>query len=448
MNLLFSDHRGKLFFPIKDNTFTPLDSSSNLPVRFESDARPTSNLHWFKQCTVSCNHKYVFRGIHINPFEKLVTCIKGKILDIIINFDKTASDYLIPQYFTLDPNTDLFQLLVPKNYGHAFLSLEEDSILIYHFSDIFSDTNTKHIHYLDPYICLSLPVECSQLILSDKDKICNFVKPIDYILFGSNGFLGSNLVNVFKSQNISFITSTIRLHEIEKIKHMIHLYSPKYVINCAGITGYPNMFWCDEHKIETIETNITYQLTLAQICKEKNIHLTVFGSGGIFKNDKIYSETDEGNHDTNFYGKCRIYLENIIKNYDNVLYLRINYPICDHASNKNLITKLLSYNTIDSCDISITYINDLFPILIQMIQHNETGICNFTNPGYIRLTSIISIYNKMNNINNTNTSLTENASSIVSKRSFAKLESNILKKYSPLPIEEAIEKCIRNYNIA
>ena len=143
MNISFSDNRGKLFFPIKDN----------------------NNFH-FKQNTISCNNKFVFRGIHINPFEKLVTCIKGKILDIIINLDENSNDYLIPQYFSLDPNTDLFQILIPKNYGHAFLSLEEDSILVYHFSDNFTDENTKHIHYLDPYINICLPIECYKLITS------------------------------------------------------------------------------------------------------------------------------------------------------------------------------------------------------------------------------------------------------------------------------------------
>ena len=75
MNKSYLDNRGKLFFPVK------------------------TQLQVFKQCTVSVNKQFVFRGIHINNFAKLVTCIQGKILDIIINFDKTADDYLVPKYF-------------------------------------------------------------------------------------------------------------------------------------------------------------------------------------------------------------------------------------------------------------------------------------------------------------------------------------------------------------
>jgi 3,5-epimerase/4-reductase len=422
MNQSFSDNRGKLFFPVKDTIF--------------------------KQCTVSVNKQYVFRGIHINQFSKLVTCIQGKILDIVINFDNKADDYLIPNYYYLDPNTDLFEILVPKGYGHAFLSLEPNSIIVYHLEDEFIDSETKHIHYLDPFINICMPssINKSNVIVSEKDDIKHFVKPIDYIIFGQKGFLGSNIITLLKIENKDFIISNLRLQETEKIRELFLLYKPKFVINCAGITGIPNIFWCDDHKLETVENNITYQLTIAAICREYGIHLTVFGSGGIFKNDRIYFETDIGNNYNIYYNKCRILLEDIIKYYDNVLYLRINYPISSNPSNKNLLTKLLSYDKIDPVEVSITYIDNLFPILFKMIEQNECGVCNFTNPGQIRLDDILNIYNEtpqqtqkrsftINNTNNEN------------KRSFAKLHSDKLIKYSPLDIVTAIKGCCEKYDI-
>jgi dTDP-4-dehydrorhamnose reductase/dTDP-4-dehydrorhamnose 3,5-epimerase-like enzyme len=414
MNKTHLDNRGKLFFPVKNQIF--------------------------KQCTVSVNKQFVFRGIHINNFAKLVTCIQGKILDIVINFDITSPDYLIPKYYFLDPNTDLFEILVPKGYGHAFLSLEPDSILVYHLEDQFIDNETKHIHYLDPFINIVLPPQVNKhnIILSEKDDIKNFVRPIDYIVFGPNGFLGESIVSLLKKEDRNFITSNLRLHETDKIRELFELYKPKYVINCAGITGTPNIFWCDEHKTETIENNITYQLTMAAICKEYGIHLTIFGSGGIFNNDKVYLETDTGNNCNNYYGECRILLENMSKHYDNVLYLRINYPISSKPSNKNLLTKLLGYKTIDSVELSITYIDNLFPILFKMIEENEKGICNFTNPGYINLLDIINIYSNTSQQHNTVISNTNN-------RSFAKLHSDKLVKYNPLEINIAIKDCCEKY---
>jgi dTDP-4-dehydrorhamnose 3,5-epimerase-like enzyme/dTDP-4-dehydrorhamnose reductase len=422
---MFTDERGTLIFPIKNNELE------------------------FKQCTVSINHKNVFRGLHCNSFDKLVTCIKGKILDIIVNFDNTADDYLIPKYYHLDSSSDFFQLIIPKNYGHGFLSLEDDSTIVYHFNGIFSDEDTKHIHYLDPTINISLPI--SNPVVSKKDNIKNYFqhhnepdiikKKNDYVIFGANGFLGKNIIKHLESQNKNYIQCNLRLNEIDKIEKFIKQHKPKYVINCAGITGTPNIFWCDDNKTETIETNIIYQLTLLKLCNDNNIHLTIMGSGGIFNNDKFYTEVDEGNFEENFYSKTRIYLENIVKCYKNVLYLRVNYPICDDKSEKNLITKLLSYKKIDNIELSITYIDNLFPVLFDMIEQNETGVCNFVNNGSINLPTIMEKYNKYSKHDYSI------SSDFFMNRSYSKLLTGKLNKYNTLNIEEAIEVCIQNYII-
>lgn len=132
--LIFKDNRGILLFPIKNLNFS------------------------FKECTVSINKKDVFRGVHVNNFEKLVTCIQGKIIDIVVNIETEEVTY-----YNLSPGD---QVLIPKNYGHAFLSLEEDSILLYHFNGVF-DT-TKFYHYSKFKIELK-----ENIIISEQDNIKN-----------------------------------------------------------------------------------------------------------------------------------------------------------------------------------------------------------------------------------------------------------------------------------
>ena len=65
---MYKDHRGYLLFPIKDNKY--MDKLS---------------LNISKDCTYSVNHKNVFRGLHINTFAKLITCITGHFIDIMVN---------------------------------------------------------------------------------------------------------------------------------------------------------------------------------------------------------------------------------------------------------------------------------------------------------------------------------------------------------------------------
>ena len=369
---MFSDNRGKLYFPIKNNNFIS------------------------KECTVSVNNINVFRGIHIEQFNKLVTCIEGKILDIVINFNESDEDYLIPKYYTLDANTINNQIFVKSNHGHGFLSLTQPSIIIYNFDDIFDNNKTKTINYLDP--CLNIKLPINNVIISEKDLTAKFIKPIDYIIFGGNGFIGQTIINHLKITNKSYIKSSIRLEDTHNIEKELDLYKPKFVINSAGITGVPNISWCETNKIQTIETNIIYQLTLAKLCNDRSIHLTVIGSGAIFKGDRYYTENDEGNFNDNFYSKCRNYLENIIKNYNNVFYIRINYPIGSIQSPKNLITKLLNYKKIENKNLSISYIDELIPYMVDMIENKETGICNLVNKGTINLVDIINKYNIISNI--------------------------------------------------
>jgi len=411
----FFDERGKLLFPIKNNNFE------------------------FKQSTVSINHKNVFRGIHINPFDKLVTCVKGTILDIIINFNEKSSDYLIPKYYTLSSTNENNQLFIPSNYGHAFLSLEDESILLYHFNGIYTDDNTKHIHYLDPTLNIYLPISNNEIIISKKDNCYHFIKPIEYMLLGSSGFLGSNILNILKKQEKNVFICNCRLDNISEIESCIKIYNPKYIISSAGLTGNPNISWCDENKIETIETNITFQLTLAKICRVYKKHLTIIGSGGIFDNKRFYRENDSGNFYNNFYSISRIYLETLLKEYDNLLYVRVNYPISSTKSPKNLITKLKNFTFIENKEFSLTYIDELFPLLIQMIEENKTGIVNLVNNGSINLLDIMKIYSSYKNINYTE------KKEIDSSKSNAKLEIGQLQQYNVSSANDAVHKCIYNY---
>lgn len=408
----FNDIRGTLMFPFKNNDII-------------------SDIH---QCTVSHNKKNVFRGFHCNNFDKLVTCIKGKVLDIIINLDENHEEYLIAKYYELDSMSDNNQVLVPRNYAHGFLSLENDTILLYHFNGSFDQATTRTIHYLDPYINIKLPT--NNIVISEKDNNAGFIKPVDYILLGSTGYIGSNIYNTLIKQNKNVITIADRLCDIVTIKNKLLLYKPKYVINAAGLTGVPNISWCETNKIPTIETNITYQLTLTKICNDLKIHLTIIGSGGIFKGDGIKSEQDSGNFIDTFYSECRIYLENLIKYYPNCLYLRVNYPLSSDNNFKNLIVKLSKWNKIVDSSLSVTCLDSLIPLLSKIVESNEVGILNFVNPGIINLVDIKRKYNKINNITD-KFEIIEN-----SDKSIPILDTSLIEKYNPENINTSLDKCI------
>ena len=76
---------------------------------------------------------------------------------------------------------------------------------------------------------------------------------------------------------VSCVTGAI-LAEIEE-------YKPTHVLNAAGVTGRPNVDWCESHKVETLRTNVIGTLTCADCCLLKGVHYTLYATGCIYEYD-------------------------------------------------------------------------------------------------------------------------------------------------------------------
>lgn len=377
---MYKDNRGYLIFPIKDDKY--MDKFT---------------INTSKDCTYSVNKKNVFRGLHINTFGKLITCITGNFIDIIVNMET-----LEVKYYNIKPGD---QIYCPANYGHGFVSLEENSVLSYHCEGHFGSEVGGLLNYKDPILKIKLPVEDDVLIINDKDKNAPFLK-FEYFLLGKSGFIGSNIYNELKKQNKKVYALPQRMENLKDIKKMIEFYKPKYFINCAGLTGVPNTSWCNTHKKETLMTNVINQINILNLCNEYNIHCTLIGSATIFKSckDPKYSyDVGDLNDDNNYYSKCRIILEEQIKPFKNCMLLRINYPLSfktEYLTNsKNLITKLVNYNKIENISLSVSNLDSLCSLISKMIENNENGIFNFVNKGQINLKDLIEIINEKLNKN-------------------------------------------------
>lgn len=81
----------------------------------------------FAEDAFSLSHKGVIRGFHQEHVSRgrLVCCIQGSVQDAVLRL----SDYEI-RTTVLTPGMGLF---IPKEFGHAFLALEDNTILMYKF---------------------------------------------------------------------------------------------------------------------------------------------------------------------------------------------------------------------------------------------------------------------------------------------------------------------------
>jgi dTDP-4-dehydrorhamnose 3,5-epimerase len=125
-----------------------------------------------EQGNISQSSKGVLRGIHYSLAPggqaKWVTCVNGKIKDVIVDIRESSKTF--GKWLEVELSSDSGKsILIGKDLGHAFLSLEEKTIITYLVSSPFSPNNEVEINPLDPTIGIEWGIDASELLISRKD---------------------------------------------------------------------------------------------------------------------------------------------------------------------------------------------------------------------------------------------------------------------------------------
>jgi dTDP-4-dehydrorhamnose 3,5-epimerase len=127
------------------------------------------------QANTSVSQRGVLRGIHYSDVPpgqaKYVQCVSGAILDIVVDIRVGSETFGRWDAVRLDPNT-LSAVYLSEGLGHAFLALENDTVVSYLCSTPY---NPSAEHCVDPLDrALGLPwgqyLSVGEMLLSDKDR--------------------------------------------------------------------------------------------------------------------------------------------------------------------------------------------------------------------------------------------------------------------------------------
>ncbi len=140
-------------------------------------------------------------------------------------------------------------------------------------------------------------------------------------------------------------------------------------------------------------------------------------------------------------------VEELLKEFDNVCTLRVRMPITgDLTTPRNFITKITRYDKVVNIPNSMTILDELLPISIEMAKRNLRGIWNFTNPGVVSHNEILEMYKKYVDPSFTykNFTLEEQAKVIVAARSNNELDASKLHNEFPemLSIKDSLIKYV------
>lgn len=268
-----------------------------------------------------------------------------------------------------------------------------------------------------------------------------------YLIFG-NGYLG-NKFKKYLGKDAS-ITS-VDIGNIDKVNKILKTKKPNVVINCAGKTGRPNIDWCEDHKEETMYSNVVGPLVLAKKCLDNKIFMVHIGSGCVYQGDnECQGFTEEDVPDIqkmpSFYSLTKFTSEYLLKSFP-VLQCRIRMPVDSEKSNRNFITKITNYEYVINEENSITIIDDLISATLKLIKKKKTGIYNITNPGKITHKEILDKYTELVDKNFKYKIIETKKLKTKAGRSNCVLSTSKLEKAGiKLPeVHTAIEKVLKNY---
>ncbi len=124
--------------------------------------------------------KGIIRGLHFqrNPMAqaKLVTCLRGAILDVAVDLRKDSPTYKqwISVELTAENRNELF---IPKGFAHGFLTLTDDVEIMYKCDEFYSPEHDGGIRFDDPDIGVDWGV--TDPILSEKDTNAPYLRDIE-----------------------------------------------------------------------------------------------------------------------------------------------------------------------------------------------------------------------------------------------------------------------------
>lgn len=127
---------------------------------------------------VQDNHSFsavkgTLRGIHFQRGDtaqaKLVRCVRGSVLDIAVDFRKGSPTY--KKWVAVELSAEnKRQLLIPRGFGHAFLTLTDNVEFLYKADNPYSPSSEGGVRWDDPALGISWGSWLTEPIVSEKDR--------------------------------------------------------------------------------------------------------------------------------------------------------------------------------------------------------------------------------------------------------------------------------------
>ena len=127
----------------------------------------------FVQDNESESSRGVLRGLHFQmpPYTqaKLVRCLKGSVLDVVLDLRKDSKTYGIFETISLTEENKK-QLFIPKGFAHGFIVLSKSAIFSYKVDNYYNSDSESGVLWSDLDLNIDWKINKNEIIVSEKDK--------------------------------------------------------------------------------------------------------------------------------------------------------------------------------------------------------------------------------------------------------------------------------------
>ena len=132
--------------------------------------RPARRCGWSRPISRAIPKAGTLRGLHFQapPHEeaKLIQCVRGRVFDVAVDLRRHAPSFRrsVCTELSADGNR-LF--LIPKGCAHGFLTLEDNSDILYYMGDAFVPGVGQGVRWNDP--AFEIPWPAAPRLISERD---------------------------------------------------------------------------------------------------------------------------------------------------------------------------------------------------------------------------------------------------------------------------------------
>ncbi|MFS3127243.1 sugar nucleotide-binding protein [Nocardioides sp. Bht2] len=339
------------------------------------------------QNNVSFNtRRGVARGIHTEPWDKLVSVATGRVFAAWVDMREGESFGTV---FTAEIGPDR-AVFVPRGVGNSYQTLEDETSYVYLVNDHWQAGVYPALDLADPQLGISWPIPLAECELSEKDRVENpalaEISPIPHrttLILGADGQLGRALRALLPdavtfTQADGDLSSTEVLAGIDWRRHDVVINAAAYTAVDAAETaeGGP-VCWA---------VNAHLPAALAVLAREHGFTLVHYSSDYVF--DGVRSSHDEAETfaPLGVYGSAKAAGDLAVGSVPHHYLLRTSWVVGEGANFVATMAKLaldgVSPSVVDDQIGRLTFADELAKATLHLLQNRAAwGTYNVTNAG-------------------------------------------------------------------